>query len=488
MFVVDVAQFRSDFEANGPGVPGLPPQEANERLRKFQRLFEERERKWEAYVAGEQLFGLAVTQYPELERTKAELQLLDKLYNLYTNVLNTVVEFNEMQWTDVCGFNDKNESHISVMVKKLEEFQLACKKMPKELRAWDAYVELKKTVDDFLESLPLVEQLANPSLRPRHWKALEELTGKTLNVGSDSFKLKDLLDAGILEISDDVEEIAASAVKELAIEGKLNDIANDWVVRSLTFGAFKQRGNIVLNMGATAEMMEVLEESQMGLGSMLASRFVLPFKEMADEWVEKLSAISEILEQWTAVQAMWQYLEAVFTSGDIAKQLPQESKRFQGIDKNWVKIMSKGNEVPNVVNYIVGNDVLKQLCRRCSSSSSSARRRSPATSTRSVRRSLASSSSRMRPCLRCSPRAATRRPSSRTSSRSSTRSCTPSLARRRRPTSRCSSRPRASCCRSSTCQGRGQHRGVARPPAQGDAGDGQPHHLVRCVRLRHYGH
>ena len=39
MFVVDVAQFRSDFEANGPGVPGLPPMDANERLLKFKRLF-----------------------------------------------------------------------------------------------------------------------------------------------------------------------------------------------------------------------------------------------------------------------------------------------------------------------------------------------------------------------------------------------------------------------------------------------------------------
>jgi hypothetical protein len=29
MFVIDVAQFRSDFEANGPGVPGLPPLEAS---------------------------------------------------------------------------------------------------------------------------------------------------------------------------------------------------------------------------------------------------------------------------------------------------------------------------------------------------------------------------------------------------------------------------------------------------------------------------
>eukprot|EP00965_Chrysotila_dentata_P055546 1842758-Pleurochrysis_carterae.AAC.1 len=58
---------------------------------------------------------------------------------------------------------------------------------------------------------------------------------------------------------------------------------------------------------------------------------------------------------------MWQYLEAVFTSGDIAKQLPQESKRFQGIDKNWCKILTKANDSPTVITYIYGNDSLKQL-------------------------------------------------------------------------------------------------------------------------------
>ncbi len=356
MFVVDVVQFRNDFEGGGPGVPGLPPLEANERLRKFQRLFEERERKWEAYVAGEKLFGLPVTQYPELEKTKAELKLLDKLYSLYTTVLGTVTDFNETPWSGI-----QEPDTIGGMVKKLEEFQLACKKMPKELRGWDAYIELKKTVDDFLESLPLIELLANPSLRPRHWAALEELTGQKLNVGSDTFKLSSLLDAGLLNHGDDVEEIATSAVKELAIEGKLQAIADDWSARTLTFGAFKSRGNLVLDGGATAEMMEALEESQMALGSMLASRFVVPFQDVANEWVEKLSSVAEILELWMNVQAMWQYLEAVFTSGDISKQLPQESKRFQGIDKNWVKIMSKGNENPAVISYIFGNDVLKQL-------------------------------------------------------------------------------------------------------------------------------
>jgi dynein heavy chain len=39
-----------------------------------------RKRKWEAYSSGEELFGLPVTQYPELYRTQEEIVMLDKLY------------------------------------------------------------------------------------------------------------------------------------------------------------------------------------------------------------------------------------------------------------------------------------------------------------------------------------------------------------------------------------------------------------------------
>ena len=39
-----------------------------------------RKRKWDSYSSGEELFGLPVTQYPELERTQEEIVMLDKLY------------------------------------------------------------------------------------------------------------------------------------------------------------------------------------------------------------------------------------------------------------------------------------------------------------------------------------------------------------------------------------------------------------------------
>lgn len=88
----------------------------------------------------------------------------------------------------------------------------------------------------------------------------------------------------------------------------------------------------------TAELVEKLEDSQMTLGSMASNRYSAPFRDEVQAWIGKLSTISELLEQWLMVQSMWMYMEAVFSGGDIVKQLPQEAKRFQNIDKNFMKV------------------------------------------------------------------------------------------------------------------------------------------------------
>lgn len=88
----------------------------------------------------------------------------------------------------------------------------------------------------------------------------------------------------------------------------------------------------------TAELVEKLEDSQMTLGSMASNRYSAPFREDVTGWITKLSTVSEIVEQWLMVQSMWMYMEAVFSGGDIVKQLPQEAKRFQNIDKSFTKV------------------------------------------------------------------------------------------------------------------------------------------------------
>lgn len=89
----------------------------------------------------------------------------------------------------------------------MESFQQQCKKMPKVLREYEAFTELKRTIDEFLGTLPLVQSLAHPAMRSRHWTQLMAVTGRQLAVHSETFKLSTLLDADLLEFNEDVEEI-----------------------------------------------------------------------------------------------------------------------------------------------------------------------------------------------------------------------------------------------------------------------------------------
>ena len=56
---------------------------------------------------------------------------------------------------------------IDTMTEQVNNFQNQAKKLPKALRDWQAFVECKKVIDDFLEELPLFQQLASKAMRPR---------------------------------------------------------------------------------------------------------------------------------------------------------------------------------------------------------------------------------------------------------------------------------------------------------------------------------
>lgn len=56
--------------------------------------------------------------------------------------------------------------------------------LDKEMRCWDAYTTLERTVKNMLTSLRAVSELQNPAIRERHWDQLMKSTkvGTTSNV------------------------------------------------------------------------------------------------------------------------------------------------------------------------------------------------------------------------------------------------------------------------------------------------------------------
>jgi dynein heavy chain len=321
-FKKDVREFRSQYEKHGPMVTGIPPAQAVERLKRFREEYQVRARKQVIYYLGEDLFGLPHQQYPQMDKTQSELNYLGQLYDLYVVVLETIKEWKDYLWVDT-------PEHIGDMEAQTEKFAGRCKKMPKVLRTWEAYHELKKEIDDFSEVLPLLTELAKKSIMSRHWKQVMDLTGKELPVESDFFKLQSLIDANLNEYKDEVLDICESADKQLVIEQKLAEISEQWSGFTFEFATWKSRDYpCCLGGGRVVEIQEALEETMMGLNTMNAQRHSIPFKEELGTMITTLSDTADTIERWFKVQQMWTSLESVFTGGDIAKQMPMEAKKI----------------------------------------------------------------------------------------------------------------------------------------------------------------
>ena len=349
---VQVDEFHRMYESAGPTVPGLEPSEASDRLNYFVTLIDGLSRTFQTCSGGEQLFGLPVTEQPVLNQYNKEIKLLMKLYGLYNAVNDTINGYYDQLWSDV---------NIEVIVSDINDFKNRFKKLPKKLSEWQAYHDLKDKLENFSESCVLLELMASKTMELRHWDKISDITKTPLDVKSNSFRLRDLMKAPLVQYSDEIEDACISSVKEKDIESKLKSVIDDWSNQRFVFAPFKTRGELMLKTSDIIETTSKLEDSLMVLNYLLTNRYNVPYRKSIQEWIMKLSVTLDIIEKLLLVQNLWIYLEAVFVGGDIAKQLPAEAKRFSDIDKGWVKIMQKAHDEMNVVNTCVGDDLLGHM-------------------------------------------------------------------------------------------------------------------------------
>lgn len=199
----------------------------------------------------------------------------------------------------------------------------------KELKKWPVWVSIRAKVDQFRQTMPLIQDLKNPALRVRHWKQLKTEIQEDFDAKSEDFTLERVFLLGLHNHADFIGELSANANKELAIETALDTISKAWAVLPIQMGTYKE---VYSKVTTTEELYTQLEDNQVQLSTMKSSKFYSAFETPITFWERTLARISEIMDLLLLVQRQWMYLESIFMSSeDIRKQLPAESSLFDQV-------------------------------------------------------------------------------------------------------------------------------------------------------------
>ncbi|XP_057356823.1 dynein axonemal heavy chain 9 isoform X5 [Manis pentadactyla] len=284
------------------------------------------------------LFEVSIPDYKQLKQCRKEVCQLKELWDTAGVVTSSIHAWETTMWRDI---------NVEAMDVECKRFARHIRNLDKEVRAWDAFTGLESTVLNTLTSLRAVAELQNPAIQWRHWGQLMQATGVSFTVGEGT-TLAQLLQLQLHRFEDEVRGIVDKAVKEMGMEKTLKELQATWASMEFQYEPHL-RTNVPL-LRSDEGLIEVLEDNQVQLQNLMTSKYVAFFLEEVSGWQRKLSTADAVIAIWFDVQRTWSHLESIFIgSEDIRAQLPQDSKRFEGIDADFKELAYDAQKTPNVV-------------------------------------------------------------------------------------------------------------------------------------------
>ena len=207
--------------------------------------------------------------------------------------------------------------------------------------------KLKANIDSFKETLPVVSDLRLPTLQRHHWEQIHSLFHHEIQSDAN-FTLGTLIALNATAHKNAIAQIANSANNESKLVAQLNKVIELWTTITLTVVPHRDCKDVYI-LGALDDVSTALDESLVSIASISASRYVEPIRESVDEWNNKLMTLFDTLDEWTMVQRQWIYLETIFSSADIIRQLPEEYALFNKVDRAFKDLMRRTNDQPNAI-------------------------------------------------------------------------------------------------------------------------------------------
>ncbi|CAK7310997.1 Dynein axonemal heavy chain 6 [Vulpes lagopus] len=266
------------------------------------------------------------------------------------------------EWRNATFHSIDIESVQRSVSKWMHKITVLEKGLPKN----DIVTHLKQSVTEFKQELPILMALGNPCLKPRHWEALQEIIGKSVSLDKNC-TVENLQALKMFQYENEIKEISTSATNEAALEKLLFKIIDQWNTTPLHLVVHQSDTLSILIISSIDDILAQLEESQMILTTVKGSSSLGPIRDLVDEWDQNLTLFSYTLKEWMNCQRNWLYLEPIFHSTEIQRQLPEEAKLFSQVISMWREIMLKIQNKLDALRITTSAGVLEilQNCNTC---------------------------------------------------------------------------------------------------------------------------
>ncbi|XP_069792874.1 dynein axonemal heavy chain 1 isoform X2 [Narcine bancroftii] len=328
---------------------------ANE-VRRIHKHLVESQNQAQLYNSRERLFDMPLTNYDRLYKMVKEFQP-------YRDLWTTTSDW--LRWHD-SWMNDPLNTIDAEQVERnvIDAYKTVhrCTKFFKDIPGLsDVALKIRSMIEEFKPYISLIQALRNPGMRNRHWELISEKIQKTIKPKAN-LTFARCLDMDLQYHIEAIAKVAEVAGKEYAIEQALDKMEAEWENILFDVMPYKETGTFILK--SPDEASQLLDDHIVMTQSMAFSPYKKPYETRINSWESKLRLTQDVLEEWLQCQRSWIYLEPIFSSDDINRQLPVESKRYHTMERLWISIMKNANENRQVIELCSDGRLLENL-REC---------------------------------------------------------------------------------------------------------------------------
>ena len=257
-----IKELIAEWAENKP-VEGIDPQEAEERLRTFEKRIGRMREDYTRLQKAKEALDLDSGGKDLLQPVEEELKDLQGVYSSLQGIVQGINEMRDTPWAAVVPRKIRQE---------LEKLLADLKEMPPAMKSYSAYESVTNQIRGLLKVNYLLIELRSEALKPRHWEIISKRMKMSFVV--NDMTLGSIWDADIVQHEAAVKEIILQAQGELGLEQFIKQTAEFWKEYSLDLVMYQKKTHLVRGWDV---MFDKLNENLNSFASMKQSPYYKVF-------------------------------------------------------------------------------------------------------------------------------------------------------------------------------------------------------------------